>query len=282
MSHSAEELISGIGELASLPEVFHQATRMASSPHYSAADIGRVIGKDPALSARLLKVVNSPFYGFPSSIDTVSRAITIIGSRELCSILGATAITYAFEGLSHRKVDMQRFWRHSLYSAVAARILALQLHESETEHHFLAGLLHDIGNLVLYQAVPELVSRALEDADQNERPVHESERDIIGTNHAEVGAALLRQWRLPDSLVEAVACHHDPVQARNYPREAWISHAAEIIASHSNAGYGFSRQLPDLEVLTHSSTHLLDREQLNAVQQHSAEKFRFACQAYLH
>ncbi len=275
------ELVSGSVELASLPEVLYRVNKMARGAHYSAADIGRIISQDPALSARLLHIVNSPFYGFPSSIDTISRAITIIGSRELCNILCAATVTRHFQGLPETQVNMQQFWQHSLYSAVVARELALQLRENDSEHFFLSGLLHDIGSLVLYQRVPEREKQAIDQARRNRQAIFIAEREQLGTDHAEVGAALLHKWRLPQSLIEAVACHHSPLDARNYPRETWIAHAADLIANHSPAGCSPNPVTTDLNTLVQPGLSLINQAQLEQVMANSEHKFEQACQAYL-
>ncbi|MBI5450562.1 MAG: HDOD domain-containing protein [Gammaproteobacteria bacterium] len=279
MSFTSDDLLSGTPELASLPEVLYRANKMVRSGHYSAVDIGRVISQDSGLSTRLLKVVNSPFYGFPSSIDTVSRAITIIGSRELCDILCATTVMRTFEGVPIQLIDMQHFWQHSLYCAVAAREIALVLHEDDIEHHFLCGLLHDVGSLVMYHRTPELAAQALRESLEQGTALHLCERRLIGTDHAEVGARLLQRWRLPETLSEAVAFHHDPVLARNYPRETWITHAAEIIAHHALSAGSLNGHTEELEILTRHA-HLLDPRQLDDIVARSAVQFSLACKSF--
>ena len=162
MHHDAKQLIDETLELASLPAVVMRAMELLNNPHTSASDIGAVVSQDPALSARLLKIVNSSFYGFPSRIDTISRAITIVGTLELTDlILGSSAIS-VFDRLPNELINMQKFWEHSLYAGVVARILARQLRAPNTERCFVMGLLHDIGSLVLYHQQPDKSRQALE------------------------------------------------------------------------------------------------------------------------
>ena len=138
-----------------------RAIDLINDPDASAAEIGDVISEDPALTARLLKIVNSAFYGFPSRIETVSRAITIVGTLELLDLILAASVVKAFSGIPSELVDMDQFWEHSLYTGVTARVLAGRHRAPDTERYFVAGLLHDIGALVLYRQLPRQSRAAL-------------------------------------------------------------------------------------------------------------------------
>lgn len=230
MALTAREIVAGTVQVASPPEIFARINTMVDSPRHSASDIGRVLGKDPALTARLLKIVNSPFYGFPSRIDTVSRAITVIGVRELRDLVLATTVARLFAGLPNDLVSMQQFWQHSTYCALIARLLAGRRRELNVERFFVAGLLHDIGNLLLYRKIPELAREALLRAHHNDAVLEEAERDIIGFTHADVGAELMRKWRLPKGIEEAAKFHHRPAGGQPMSMEAAIVHLADQIA----------------------------------------------------
>lgn len=232
MIHSVERLVQDSLELTSLPEVVVCAIDLINDPDSSAAAIGQVIGKDPALTARLLQIVNSPFYGFPSRIDTVSRAIAVVGTLELLDLILATSVTKAFKGIPPELVSMDAFWDHSLYTGVVARVLAGRQRAPNAERYLIAGLLHDIGALVMYQQIPEIAANMVRRARAELTPLHVLERDALGFDHGEVGAALLRAWRLPDTLIEAAQAHHAPLQANAHaPRfETVIVHLADVIA----------------------------------------------------
>ncbi len=231
MSLTAREIVSGTIDVASLPEVFIRINEMVENPHYSASDIGRVISKDPAMTARLLKIVNSPFYNFPSRIDTVSRAITVIGVRELRDLVLATSVVKMFAGLPNDLVSMDSFWRHSTQCAIVARILAVKNRELNVERFFIAGLLHDIGSLLIYRKIPELAREALLRASHNDEVLEEAERRVMGFTHADVGGELIRKWRLPKNIEEAVECHHLPRNGHTGGKEAAVVHVANIITS---------------------------------------------------
>lgn len=229
MTLDAKDLITDTLELASLPSVVTTAMELLNNPNTSASDIGEVIGQDPALTVKLLKIVNSAFYGFPSQIDTISRAITIIGTRELTDlILGSSAIQ-VFARLPNQLVSMQQFWSHSLYTGVVARILARYLRAPNTERCFVMGLLHDVGALILFRQKPNEARQALELAHTRELPLHLAEREIFGFDHGAVGAELMRSWNLPDSFATVARYHHQPSAAENHRLETAIIHLADVI-----------------------------------------------------
>lgn len=230
MTNSAYDLVQGSLELASLPEVVMRTIDLINDPQTSAAEIGQVLAEDPALTARLLKIVNSPFYGFPSRIDTVSRAITVIGTLELLDLILATSVIKAFRGIPTDLVDMDSFWEHSLYTGVVARILAGHMRAPNTERYFIAGLLHDIGALVLYKRAPDIAAAALNRARNEIAPLHEIEQQLLGFDHGEVGGELMLSWHLPTTLIEATRYHHTPQLAQEHKLDTALIHLADVIA----------------------------------------------------
>jgi putative nucleotidyltransferase with HDIG domain len=237
MNATAKELVDDSLELTSLPAIVMRAVEALNDPNASASDLGAIISEDPALTAKLLKIVNSAFYGFPSRIDTISRAITIIGTLELTDlILGSSAIQ-VFARIPNQLINMEKFWEHSLYVALVARILARYLRAPNTERCFVMGLLHDIGALVLYQQEPERSRQALELAARQSIPLHVAEEKIFGFHHGEVGAELMRAWNLPESFAEIALQHHQPSAAERYRLETATVHLADVITgmAHSTA-----------------------------------------------
>ena len=247
MTTSARELVQGSIELVSLPEVVMRTVDLINNPDTSAAEIGQVISEDPGLTARLLKIVNSPFYGFPSRIDTVSRAITVIGTLELLDLILATSVVKAFRGISTELVDMDRFWEHSLYAGLIARILAGRMRAPNTERYFIAGLLHDIGSLAMYRQMPDMAARALRRAQNESKPLHEIELEMIGFDHGEVGGELMRSWRLPDALSVPIHFHHLPLAAQEHQLETAVVHLADAIACAMHAPASDTTHIPPME-----------------------------------
>ena len=231
MPFTAKNLVDAVSDVVVLPHTVVRINEMADDSTYSAADISDVINQDPGLSARLLRIANSPFYGFPSRIDNVPRAITVIGTNDLRDLILAASTIQVFADLPNELVSMETFWRHSLRCGIIARALATELQKPNVERYFTAGLLHDIGYLLIYRELPELASQTLQHSNKNRQIIHIVEQEIIGFDHAKVGEELLKQWKLPDYLIEAVGCHHVPGMAKQYPDDAAIVHIANYLAN---------------------------------------------------
>jgi len=247
MALTPESLVNKSLELVSPPSTYAQLDGLIKDPNSSADDISEVINTDPALVTRLLKVVNSPFYGFPSQISTISRAITIIGTRELTHLVLATAVIDAFKGIPTSLINMSEFWRHSLASAIAAKYLAKACGQRATERFFISGLLQNIGSLVIYQSVPELAREAINSAEFGHEVIYKAEQRILGFDHTDVGQALVRAWRLPNSLEEVVKCHHTPSESVNFPLEVAVVHVADILVSSAQFGHSGDTHVPPLD-----------------------------------
>jgi len=233
-----QDLVRGTVKLVSLPEVFIKVNSMVDDPTCSASDIGKYISKDPALTAKLLKIANSPLYGFPSRIDTVSRSITVIGTRGLRDLILASSTIDAFAKFDSDLVDINKFWSHSLYCGVLARLLATKCNALHTEPFFVSGLLHDIGKLIIQSKLPEMARKVHNREDESNLARFELENEVIGFNHASVGSALLRAWKLPVNIQDAVEHHHTPSLAKESPMGAAIIHIADSITN--SKGYSIS------------------------------------------
>ena len=230
------ELVTGFVHLNSLPEIVVRLNQVIDDPGHSAADLGHLIELDPALSARLLRIVNSPLYALSRRVDSISRAVTIVGESDVRNLAIATSVASLFTGIQSRHIDVSTFWRHSVYCAVVARLLAEQQLLGNRESYFLAGLLHDIGSLLISTKLPEMAREALLRARHHETSVQQAEHEVLGFDHAAVGAALLGQWRLPDNIITAVAHHHDPDACAEFRQGAAITHIANCLANQSLHG----------------------------------------------
>ncbi len=231
MPLSPPDLIHDNLELISLPEIVTRINDMIADPESTAVDIAEVIAEDAALTARLLKLVNSPFYNFPSRVDTLSMAITIVGTRQLRDLAMAAAITGRFRRIPEGLPGPDAFWHHNLACATAARQIARECGLRQQEQLFVAGLLHDIGKLVMYLTEPERAREVLERLEAPESDPATIEAQVFGFDHAELGAELLHQWRLPETLVQPVRWHHAPGEATDFRQEAAVLHLAEAIAN---------------------------------------------------
>jgi len=216
-------------ELFSLPDIHFQLSRMLDDARYTGQDFVQVISKDPALCVRLLKIVNSFSYPFPSRVDTINRAISVVGTEDLRNLVLTTSATNSFDKIPDDLVDMTSFWIRSVNCAVIAKILAIKCSVLHSERLYIAGLLHDLGSLIFYFQFPAESKKILEEAKYDHQRIIELENKIIGFNHIDVGAELLRSWELPDSLSGSVRhCKH-PDLAKDYILDAYILNLATIL-----------------------------------------------------
>lgn len=281
MNLEPKTLVSGFIHLTSLPEIYQRISSALEHSDYSIDELGQLIVQDPGLSARLLKIVNSPFYGFPSNVDTISRAITLIGSRDLNDIILATSVTRLFQGIPNDLVDMDSFWRHSIYSAVAARQLSSYLNDDTgRERCFLIGLLHDVGSLLIYNKIPELAREALLRSRYNHIEMRQAELEVIGFDHAQVGAELLRAWRLPANLVTAIEFHHHPGLAPDYSQYAELAFLSNCLANNSTVGKSADGKMMALKKIPIGLPGLTEKGLLQ-VQEETEEQFDAALQAMM-
>lgn len=247
MSMSPDLLVNKSLDLVSPPNTYIQLNDLLLDPNSSIDDISAIINTDPALTTRLLKVVNSPYYGFPSQIDTISRAITIVGTKELTYLVLATTVIDNFKGIPTSLINMREFWKHSLACAITAKQLALKCGERKTEHFFIAGLLQNIGSLVLYQSMPELAREAINSAQYGDEVIFAAEKRLLGFDHTEVGQSLINKWRLPESLAQAIRYHHSPSQASSYQFDTAIIHVADVLVSSIPLGHSGDNHVPPLD-----------------------------------
>lgn len=225
-SLTAKSLIKDSVKLYSLPDIYFQIREMVRDPRYTAVDIGRVITKDPALSMRLLKIVNSSFYGFQARIDTISRAVTIVGIEELQSLALATSVVDTFDKIPDDLINMTDFWIQSIHCAVIAKLLAKKAAVLHCERLFLTGLLHDIGALVIYTKLPDQSRHILKSNFQNKRLLANLERQVLGFTRADVGGELAESWKLPESISEAIRYQLHPEKALVHKLDAHLLYLA--------------------------------------------------------
>jgi len=244
-----DTIVTRVGTLASLPNIYFQVDKAINHPSSTTARIGSILSYDQALCARLLRIANSAFYGFSRRVEGIDDAVRIIGTRQLHDLVLATVVMSQFKGIDSQLVSMPSFWRHSLASGIAARAIARLRRESNIERFFVAGLLHDIGSLAMYQMLPERSQLALERHRDGDKPLDETERVVFGCDHAAVGAALMTSWTLPPFFREATANHHS-AGARGHTPATAVVHLADLLVQALDLGTNgeqrLSRISPDL------------------------------------
>ena len=225
---SLEDQLQQVTELISLPEIYLKINRLMDDPTADIDDFAQVIKLDPNLSAKLLKAVNSAYYGFSGEINSISRAVNMLGIQQLhFMVLSISAVT-AVASLQFPKdiVDLKAFWRSSLLSGTLSRQLAQLLKIRPSERFFILGLLHEIGHLVLYANFPDLARQSIQLARDNSLPIHQAEKEVIGCHYGNIGAMLMHHWKLPESFQILTKYQPTPGLSPNDPSETALLHIA--------------------------------------------------------
>lgn len=221
---------------------------MVNNPKSSAKDLAKVLTDDQVLTARLLKLVNSSFYGFPQRISTVTGAIVLLGFDAIRNLLLTTSVFDLFSRKSKAsKFKRERVWDHSLGCAVGAKVIGHYITYEKIEELFVSGLLHDIGKIVEMQFLPEAFDEAVFWAANNNALIGEAESQVLGYTHAEVGKALAEAWNLPQKLVHVIAYHHSFELAGKHSLEAAVVHLADILCRSLEFGSGGDEKIPALD-----------------------------------
>ena len=224
---NAVELAEKSATLFSLPDVYLKLQQVIRRPDTGINDIADLISTDASLTARLLKVANSSFYSFPAEIDTISRAINLIGTDQLMNLVLATSVAGSFSGIPSELIDMDSFWRHNVDTALVARSLAASGNLPDVERLFVVGLLHNVGKLMVLTELPDAAQQILND----EQLPWESQARVLGFTFADAGAELLTNWGLPEQLTEAIRFQNMPKLAGDVSATAAVLNIASRAAS---------------------------------------------------
>lgn len=229
---SAQELVQSCSTVFTLPEIYFRVRDVVDNHESTMDDLANALKLDPAISARLLKIVNSPFYGFPRQIDTITRAVNLIGMQAVSDLVTATTVGRTFSGMTTELMDLSAYWRKSVLSALMAGKIAKACNIEDSERFFIEGLLRDIGHLVLYQAIPQRAQAALVESGNLGTSLAEVEQSSIGCDYTDVGAELIRSWGMPVQIEQAVRHQLNPNDAGEFALHASIVHLAGVIADH--------------------------------------------------
>lgn len=205
-------ILEKLSDIPTLPVVATRVTELINDPNSSSADIADVLKKDQVLTAKVLKLINSPYYGIPGEVTDVKRALAYLGFNTLAQLVLSISVVGAFEGGQPTRFSMADFWKHALGTAVASEIIAKKISYPKPEECFTCGLLHDIGKIVLLKIAPDEFLRIVQLTEKEKISFYEAERRLEVPNHGYLGEYIANQWRLPMVIRMAVRYHHADVR----------------------------------------------------------------------
>jgi HD-like signal output (HDOD) protein len=230
MTNRADALIHGIEQLVTLPAIYFEIKRVIESPNSTMMDIAKTISTDPALAAKLLRIVNSPIFAQSRPVETITRAVSMLGMVQIHDLALAASLSTTFSRIPVGVMDMHRFWVGSVLRATLMKSLARDAGLHDRERAFLQGLLSDVGHLVMYLRIPDACAVVLHQAKGSDEPLFQIERQNLGCDAAQVGASLLRRWGLPEGIHHVLAMQNEPEECTAYAQETALLNIATTLA----------------------------------------------------
>jgi putative nucleotidyltransferase with HDIG domain len=232
--------VKRIKNLPTIPGIFKKISAMVENPDTSPAQVARLISQDQVLSAKVLRMANSAFFGQSRKISSITQALIILGFDVVKGLVLSTSV------FDMMKKSMDGLWEHSIGCAAAAGVLAKKIGREDAEEVLLAGLLHDLGKVILILQLPEETERILALSREKGVSFYEAEKEILDFNHGDVGLWLAEHWNLPYNLAEPMRFHHQPERATIAPEQTALVHLANIIIRARGFGFGGDRFVPFL------------------------------------
>ncbi|MBL1142103.1 MAG: HDOD domain-containing protein [Proteobacteria bacterium] len=253
MSNTIKYLVR-VENLITLPDIYLAVKEIVEDPDASLIELANVISYDPAISAKVLKVANSSFYGQISEIDTINRAVSLLGTKTVHDTVLAISVSNSFKSISELDYDVSTFWQNSIMRAVVAKCCAKEMKIPEPDRLFTLGLLSDIGHMIMSICTPKLMKQVLQQHRKTGYPLYLYERSSFNFDAGELGADLLESWAIPNNIVSGIRYQNCPEFADEYKQEAAIIYCAGRL--HPD-----EREFPnmlDFEVLKQLSMGYLD------------------------
>lgn len=216
-------------QLISLPDIYIKLKELMDEPDYTMAEVAVLVGRDPGMATRFLRMVNSPLNRRVHKIETVSHAVSMLGMDQIHDIVLSAAVGQAFEGIQMKLMNMHKFWQRSFYCAVMAKQLALECGIMESDKLFVNGLLHDIGHLFMYLSIPKESQQAILNARKQDRPLYQVERELLGFDYAALGGYVMGQWDLPQRLRTITCFHPEPGRTHPFALETALLHLSSLL-----------------------------------------------------
>lgn len=275
---SHDELLAALRDLPPLPSVVLELVQSLDQEQLSATQLAAKISQDLALTAKTLRLANSSFYGRGRQVRSVAEAITVLGLRTVRGAITAAGLAGSFR--RHPGFDHDAFWRHSIGTALCAQTLAGELRRADADLAFTVGLLHDIGRLALASAFAPAYAEVEQWRQDQDCPIDDAERAVLGVDHAEVGGLIARHWNFSPAIVDAISLHHAPPVSAELTLTG-IAHVADAIAHALGLAGNDAEAVPNLALPVWAACHLNDVASLRVFAKAEAE-FEAVCEALLH
>jgi len=246
--------VENINTLPTVPGVLKRLSVVLEKPRITIVEISAFISSDPALTTKILKMVNSAIYGFPGRIASVSHATMLLGLNVIKGLLLGVSV---FELMQK---TMNGLYEHSLGCAIASRIIAQKKGLKEPEEVSVAGLLHDIGKVILALEYPAEYQAAINEAQAKNISIYDAENIQFNATHANVGSWLAEKWRFPRSLIEVIEFHHRPASSKNAPLETAIVHMADILVRARGFGFAGEIFVPEVNTIAYELLKLSESD----------------------
>lgn len=234
-------LLLAVKDLPTLPTVLEDVSKLLEDPRSSTQQVAKLISRDQVLSAKVLKMVNSPVYGFPGRISTIQHALVLLGYNVIRGLIISTSV---FELMTS---SMSGLWEHSVGCAMACGVIAREAGFKEPEEYAVAGLLHDLGKVIVALQLPQAKAEIEQAVAREDLLYLEAEKKILGFGHDRVNAWLADHWNLPLNLKIGIAGHHRPVSAQHYPKMACVVHVGDFVTRVLEIGSGGEDHVPLLD-----------------------------------
>lgn len=244
-----QRLVTKIDKLPTLPIAATKIIQIVNNPNATARDVNQVISTDQALAAKVLKLVNSAYYGLANKVSSITQAVVILGFNTIKSLALSASVLDTFSAAELSSFKREEFWRHSLGVAVTAKLVAqvTRVPEKQQEEYFIGGLLHDMGKVVFDQYLHDEFAEAAQLAKDTGIAFIQAEQEVLQVTHPEIGMLLAERWNLPPNLREAIGYHHQPNVAKEAKNQVVVTHFANILIKSKQIGYSGDYDITGLD-----------------------------------
>lgn len=247
LEETFRRLFGKVEDLPTLPDIVARISKMTVSPQTNAADIGKLIGNDPALSSKVLRLVNSAYYGFPRKISSVTKAIVLLGFAKVKNMAISAAVVDVFSDTGDvDQFNFLQYWQHAVAAGICSELLTRRFHPAKADDAFVAGLLSETGKVLMAHCAPDRYSEVLTAAGERDIPVVEAEEEVLGLTHMQAGAMLADSWNFPELLVETIRSFRNPGAVREHRDVIDAVHVANVVVSALGFPGAGERRVPQV------------------------------------